>query len=192
MTAMTAATPTPGRKLTRADWEAMPEHRGKVELLDGVVVAAFGPEPDVTGAKLKHQKMLSRIYDQVRPMVPDGWLMLFAPFDVFVSETVVLEPDLILAPEERFLDHGLEEPPTLVVEVLSPSTRQRDLVKKFNWFAQFGIPYVWFADPAEPSVLAFQLVDGHYVEMGEAIGDQTLAIEKPFSVEVNPQRLLAD
>ncbi|MBO0842620.1 MAG: Uma2 family endonuclease [Nocardioides sp.] len=190
MTAMPVVTPEPARKLTRADWEAMPEHRGKVELLDGVIVEQFGPGPDVTGAKLKHQKMLARIYDLIRPVIPAGWLMLFPPFDVFVKETVVLEPDLIVAPEERFLEHGLEEPPTLVVEALSPSTRQHDVVKKFNWFAEFGVQYVWFADPTEPSVIMWELVEGRYVEMGEAVGDQTLTVERPFATEVNPKRLV--
>lgn len=191
MTVMTTM-PTPGRKLTRADWDAMPEHQRKTELLDGVVVEAFPAGPEVTMPLMAHQDMLAGLYDLFRPAAPSEWKVRFAPVDVHVSDIVVLEPDLVAAPREMFQARGLFEPPPLVVEVLSPTTRSRDLVRKFTWFAQFGVPYVWFADPAEPSVVAYELVEGRYVEMGEAVGDQTLMVERPFRVEVNPQRLLAD
>lgn len=181
MTAMSLS--TPDRKLTRADWDAMPEHRRKTELLDGVVVEMAAPT-------IEHQRMLRGLLFGVQEVLPAELESIFAPFSMYVSDVVILEPDLIVAPTDRFGPRGLEEPPTLVVEVLSPSTRSRDLVKKFNWFAQFGVPYVWFADPEEPSIVAFELVEGRYVEMGEAVGDQTLAMERPFPVSVNPRRLL--
>lgn len=190
MTAMSIS--TPDRKLTRADWDAMPEHRRKTELLDGVVVEAFPAGPDMTMPLQAHQDMLQNINLQVHQAAPRDWKVRFAPIDLHVSDTVILAPDLIAAPREMFLPRGFVEPPPLVVEVLSPTTRSRDLVKKFTWFAQFGIQYVWFADPAEPSVVAYELIGGGYVEMGEAVGDQTLTLEKPFPVEVNPQHLLAD
>lgn len=189
MTVVTA-TSTPDRKLTRADWDAMPEHRYKTELLDGVVVEAFGRGPDMTMPSVAHQEMLSELNDLVKRAAPDGWKVLFAPIDVHISDTVILEPDLVAAPRELFLPRGLEQPPSLVVEVLSPSTRSRDLVKKFTWFRDFGIEHVWFADPDEPSVAVWELVDGHYVEVGEAVGDQTVVVERPFAAEINPRRLL--
>jgi Uma2 family endonuclease len=105
---------------------------------------------------------------------------------------VVLQPDLIVAPRERFQEHGLEVPPVLVAEILSPSTRRRDLIRKFGWFRGFGVEHVWFADPEEPSVIAYELVEGHYAEVGQAIGEETLRIERPFPLEVTPQRLLED
>lgn len=181
MTLMTAT--TPGRKLTRADWEAMPENRRKTELLDGVVV-------EMTSPTLPHQDMLQGLNQMMRAGRPAGWKVIFAPLDMYVSDTIVLQPDLLVGPRERFQRHGLEEPPSLVVEILSPSTRSRDLVRKFRWFREFGIEHVWFADPEEPSVAVWELTDGRYAQVGEAVGDQTLVLERPFAVEVNPQRLL--
>lgn len=183
MTAMSVT--TPDRKLTRADWAAMPESNRKIELLDGVVVEMASPT-------LAHQDMLQNLNQMVFAARPAGWKVIFAPFDMYVADTIVLQPDLLVAPSDRFQQHGLEEAPTLAVEILSPSTRNRDLVKKFNWFAGFGIEYVWFADPAEPSVLALELVEGHYVEVAEAVGDQTITLERPFAIELNPQRLIEE
>ena len=188
MSSMTATAPS--RRLTRADWKAMPEHKHKTELLDGVVVDAFAPGPDMAGTRFRHQGMLMGIYDLIRPVVPAGWIALPAPYDMYVSATVVLEPDLIVGPRERFQEQGLEEPPELVVEVLSSSTRRRDLIRKFDWFREFGIPHVWFADPDEPSVIAYELVKGHYAEVGQAIGEEALVVERPFRLEITPQRLI--
>lgn len=190
MSSMTTTTPT--RRLTRTDWEAMPENGHKIELLDGVVVDAFAPRSrEMTGVRIRHQTMLMGLYDLVRPVVPADWVVIPAPYDMFVSDTVILEPDLMAGPRERFLEHGLEEPPSLVVEVLSPSTPGRDLIRKFEWFREFGVEHVWFADPAEPSVAAYELVDGRYVEVGQAVGDETLVIERPFGLEVTPATLRA-
>ena len=188
MSSMTAAAPS--RRLTRADWEAMPEHKHKTELLDGVVVDAFAPGPDMAGTRLKHQGMLISLFRVVDPVVPADWMVIPAPYDMYVGATVVLEPDLIVGPRGRFQEHGLEEPPELVVEVLSSSTRRRDLIRKFDWFREFGIPHVWFADPDEPSVIAYELAEGHYAEVGQAIGEETLVIERPFRIEITPQRLI--
>lgn len=183
MTTMT--TTFPGRPLTRADWDVMPEHHRKTELLDGELVEM--PVP-----KMIHQDLAAGLYDLLKPVLPADHKVRFAPVAVHISDRTILEPDLIVGRRDLFLERGFEEPPLLVVEVLSPSTRRRDLVRKFDWFRQFGIPFVWFADPEEPSVIAYELVDGHYAEVGQAIGEETLRIERPFRVEVTPQRLLED
>jgi len=188
MSAMTAT--APNRQLTRADWEAMPEHKHKIELLDGVVIDAFAPGPEVAGTRFRHQSTLMKLYDLVKPVLPAGWATIVAPYDMYVSDTVVLEPDLLMAPRERFQEHGLEEPPALVIEILSPSTRHRDLFRKFEWFREFGVEHVWFVDPEEPSVIAYELVEDHYAEAGQAIGEETLLIERPFHLKITPQRLL--
>ena len=87
-------------------------------------------------------------------------------------------------------ERGVEEAPLLVVEILSPSTRRRDLIRKFTWFRDFGIPHVWFADPDEPSVIAHDLVGQHYVESGHAVGTERLVLERPFAIDLAPADLL--
>ena len=81
MSSMTATAPS--RRLTRADWKAMPEHKHKTELLDGVVVDAFAPGPDMAGTRFRHQGMLMGIYDLIRPVVPAGWIWAGRPARAF-------------------------------------------------------------------------------------------------------------
>lgn len=41
----------------------------------------------------------------------------------------------------------IEGPPDLIVEVLSPSTRERDRVTKRRLYARFGVRELWLVDP---------------------------------------------
>jgi Uma2 family endonuclease len=43
-------------------------------------------------------------------------------------------------------DRGVEGPPDLVVEALSPSTARRDRVEKMRLYATHGVPHYWRAD----------------------------------------------
>ena len=39
-------------------------------------------------------------------------------------------------------------------------------------------------------MLAWELVDGEYVEAGRAVGEETMRLERPFAVTVTPQWLI--
>ena len=63
----------------------------------------------------------------------------------------------------------------LAVEVLSPSTRRKDLFLKRSKYEDAGVESYWIVDPEGPSILALELVDGHYVTVGEGTGDEAVA-----------------
>ena len=65
-----------------------------------------------------------------------------------------------------------------------------DLVLTRALYAESGVPSYWPVDPAEPSVRAWQLADGAYVEVGSASGTDVLALSRPFPVGVRPSDLL--
>jgi hypothetical protein len=58
---------------------------------------------------------------------------------------------------------------------------------------RFGVPSYWVIDPdlEQPSLRAFQLVNGEYVEAARAAGDVPFRAERPFPVEVVPSHLIA-
>ncbi|MDB5384778.1 MAG: hypothetical protein JWM11_424 [Planctomycetaceae bacterium] len=41
----------------------------------------------------------------------------------------------------------LEGPPTLAVEIISPSDKHEDLVDKVELYLEYGVPMVWIVDP---------------------------------------------
>ena len=70
---------------------------------------------------------------------------------------------------------NIQLPLLLAVEVLSPSTRRKDIVLKRSKYEDAGIASYWVVDPEEPSIVAWELRDGRYVEIGRAVDDERAA-----------------
>lgn len=77
----------------------------------------------------------------------------------------------------------------LAVEVLSPSTRRFDLMLKWSRYEAAGCAAYWVVDPLEPSLIAWELRDGAYVEVAKVSGDEEFRAELPFGVTVVPGEL---
>ena len=148
------------RPLTYEDLAQMPADGNRYEVIDG--------ELFVTAAPLKkHQKLSARLfdlfYDQQKAGLGEAY---FAPVDVRLSPHDIVQPDLIFIRRDRldiYLPIGIVEgPPDLVVEILSPSTRSTDQVRKAAMYARGGVPEYWIADPDAPSLTVYALRDGQY------------------------------
>jgi Uma2 family endonuclease len=82
-----------------------------------------------------------------------------APFDVYLTETDVFQPDLVIVLNENrgvLTDAGVEGAPDLVIEILSPKTRQLDLVQKKRVYARRGIKELWIIDPDQEEVTVYR------------------------------------
>ena len=95
------------------------------------------------------------------------------PFDVRLpkagedakSSTTVVQPDLVVICDTSQLDeHGSVGSPTLIVEILSPSTRNKDLREKLQAYQQAGVPEYWVIWPEERMIMVFILNDQHVYE----------------------------
>jgi Uma2 family endonuclease len=83
-----------------------------------------------------------------------GWL-LTAPLDVFFSGADPVQPDIVvLVPDSNtsLVARGIEGPPDLLVEVLSPSNRGHDLLTKRALYARAGVREYWIVDPESRAV----------------------------------------
>ena len=89
-----------------------------------------------------------------------------------------------------FTEANLPVPPVLAVAVLSPSTKHIDRVLKKNKYEELGTPHYWVVDPMRPSITAWELVDGQYVEAGHAESDEALSLERPVPVRIVAQELV--
>jgi len=73
-----------------------------------------------------------------------------------------MQPDLLIACD---LEDTVNEKgrymgtPTLVVEILSPSTRSRDMVDKLNIYMVSGVKEFWVVDPQKRTVLVYVFKD---------------------------------
>jgi Uma2 family endonuclease len=171
-----------GREITRAELDALPDDGWRHELVDGSLIMTPAPSP-------RHQVVVGRLHLLLEASRPPDLMLLFAPLDVTLAEDSVLQPDLLVARREDFTATELRGTPLLVVEVLSPSTRTIDLHLKRHRYEAAGCPSYWVVDPDAPSVTAWQLREGRYDEVGQAVDDEELAVELPYPVVLRPADL---
>ena len=132
-----------------------------VEFTDGFVEAL----PMATST---HQTVLAYLYDCFRELVEPSGKVLFAALRVRIRQGKYREPDLVVLRDRddpRFRDRfwlGAD----LVVEVVSPTGRRRDLVQKPLDYAEAGIPEYWIVDPRDETITVLTLAGEAYEKHG--------------------------
>jgi Uma2 family endonuclease len=183
MTAM-AVMPRDSRDWTVADLELLPDDGLQYELLDGVLLVSPAPVP-------VHQRAILRLAVQLTDACPPSGMEVFvAPLDWQPDDRTSLQPDLLVVRDEDVEAKNIRKPLLLAVEVLSPSTRRKDLVLKRSKYEDVGVRSYWVVDPEEPSILVNDLVEGRYVETGRACGSAELRVERPFPLTITPSTLV--
>ncbi len=172
-----------GRALTRRDLEAMPDDGHRYELIGGTLVGTPAPSR-------RHQRMSLRLAIVLDAACPTDLEVLTAPFDVALADDSILQPDLVVARRSDFTERDLPVAPLLAVEVLSPSTRRIDLMLKRSRYEAAGCPSYWVVDPDEPSLTAWELRDGEYVEVARVLGDEQFTTTAPYPVTITPAQVL--
>jgi Uma2 family endonuclease len=140
----------------------------RYELLGGEEVVSPSP---TTG----HQSVSGNTYFIIRTFADPRKLgrVFTAPTDVRLSAYDVVVPDLCFVSRARssiISQKAIEGPSDLVVEILSPSTRRQDQVRKFALYAAGGIREYWLIDIDVRSLTNYTLRDGQYVAMPEQDG----------------------
>jgi Uma2 family endonuclease len=95
--------------------------------------------------------------------------VLEAPCDVVLSETDVVQPDILFIRKDRLDIIGekfVSAAPDLLVEILSPGTKTRDRKLKFRLYARFGVRELWIVDAPERSVEVYVNAGGRF-QLGE-------------------------
>lgn len=151
-------------KLTYEEYRHFPDDGKRHELIDGEHYVA--PAPGTNHQSLSRHIQF-QLYEQLeragRAEVYD------APTDVELSEVDIVQPDLAVVAAER--EHIISPSriigaPDLVVEILSPSTGDRDRELKRRLYELRGVPVYWIVDPEAQTVTVYELDEGRYRESG--------------------------
>ncbi len=114
--------------------------------------------------------------------------ILIAPFRIQLWPGKYREPDVMfmLAGNSKRRGEQYWIAADLVMEVISPNDRNRDLVKKRHEYAQAGIPEYWLVDPEYRTITVLSLEEQHYVVHGEfKLGEQaTSRLLEGFTVDL--------
>ena len=185
------ATQRTGTLVTYEDYCNLPED-DRYELIDGELIMAAAPS-------VIHQIIQDNIGLSLNLFIRANNLgrLLYTATDVYLSDTNVVQPDLLFVSRERapVLTYGVVNgAPDLVVEILSPATAQRDRTQKRELYARFRVPEYWQANAETHSVAVLTLAGDDYevagvYGMGETLVSPllprfTLDIDDVFDADV--------
>lgn len=156
---------------------------GDWELWDGTAVATT-PSPIGQHARLVAE--LARVFGNA--IEASGCdVTVLAEIDWIVSRDTVLRPDITVVCG-REPDRHVEATPALVVEILSESSRERDLTYKRSMYCDQGVGYYLIVDPVASTLDVLRLGNGAY-ESVSATDTLVLEICDDCRLEVQTGRL---
>ncbi len=141
------------KSYTVADIEALPEGE-RAELIDGEMFMMATPT-------LTHQDLLMQMSVDIGLYIREHrgkCKVLPAPFAVYIKndERNYVEPDIsVICNPDRLDEKGCHGAPDWAVEILSPSSRYMDRVRKLALYEAAGIREYWIVDPQQKSVTVY-------------------------------------
>lgn len=144
----------------------------RYEIIDGVLYEM--PGPNMAHGDLITNLMLHVLWPVVQPL---GGRLYTAPIDVFLIDANPVQPDIfLLLPEQLSLrtKRGVEGPPALIVEVLSPSNPEHDRIVKRGLYARAGVAEYWIVSPEAAIVEILTLEGATYRTLARVAGDEPL------------------
>ena len=166
-----------GKKVSYAEFmEIYEKSELRMEYINGEIVLLASPDT-------YHQDISGNLYIRLRAYLRDKKCKVFyAPFDVhFYKKDLktpdVMQPDLLIACD---LDRAVNEKgrymgtPELCIEILSKSTRTKDMVDKLNTYMLSGVKEFWIVDPEKQAILVYGFADCGINEYTAFYGGETL------------------
>jgi len=173
------------RPLDLEDLLGTPDDGNRYEVLDGALVMT---PPPGTG----HQHVVGELFVILRQAARPLNLQTFvAPVAWRIGPGQVPEPDLLVVAPDAVTERAIAGPPLLVVEVLSPTGRNRDLFEKRRIYAEGGAAWYWLVDPAVPNLAVLRLAARAYEEQILVEGGAAYVTDDPLSVRVVPAELVS-
>ena len=135
------------------DYLALPDDV-RYELIDGVLIKMDSPtrsHQSITG--FLFYKIYSYIEENGGDCTP-----YIAPLDVQLDkdDKTMLQPDvMIVCDHDVETDKRLFGAPDFVAEVLSPSTRRKDMIKKLQKYMDAGVREYWIIDPDKGRIITY-------------------------------------
>ncbi len=134
----------PAGTWTYEDLLSLPEDDRRYEIIEGELYEMPSPS-------WAHASVVANLILMLIPIVARlGGRWRTAPLDVFFQGADPVQPDIVvLLPDSRAhpIERGLDGPPDLLIEVLSPSNRGHDLLLKRSLYARAGVREYWLVDP---------------------------------------------
>jgi len=140
------------------------------EIINGSIF--MSPSPTT-----RHQMVLRQLAFVILDFIKHkkkGAEIFFSPYDVFLDEhSNAVQPDIVFVSDENksiIKEDAIHGVPDMLIEILSPSNSDHDLVRKKNLYEKFRIPEYWVVNPETKETIGFFLIQGKYEESDHSVG----------------------
>jgi len=140
--------------LTYDDYAVLPNDRNRYEILEGDLIVTPSPTTN-------HQRVSRNLgfilFSHIKKN--SSGELLYAPMDVILDESTVVQPDIIFILKEHLhilSKRGVDGAPDLLIEIMSPSTVKYDRLSKKQLYARYGVRWFWIVDPDEKKVEEYE------------------------------------
>lgn len=139
------------RPLTLEDLDEIPEDGNRYEILQGELIVSPSPAD-------RHQLILGRLHIWLAAAATSSRFghVRLGPRDIRLSVNDIVEPDLFAyrsSQRGQSTERVFEGPPAFVVEIMSPSSRKYDQVRKASLYMRSGVDEYWVVDPSANRVM---------------------------------------
>lgn len=174
-----------GRPATFADLEALPRDV-KGEIIDGDLYVQPRPRAGHALAAMTLATDINGPFGLGRGG-PGGWWILAEP-GIELPGSPEISPDVAGWRRERLpelpQDRSIQVAPDWVCEVLSPSTRGYDFLKKRPFYARSGVSWLWYVDVEVRAVTVSRLQEGAWIEVAVHGEDEKVRLAPFDQIEV--------
>lgn len=150
-----------GKKVSYEEFmEIYEKSERRMEFINGEIYLLGSPN-------MFHQEISGNLYVIFKNYLKGKKCKVFyAPFDVHFykpdfKDPDVMQPDLLIACDLETINEKdrYMGTPSLVVEILSKSTRSKDMVEKLNTYMLSGVKEYWVVDPKKKTILLYGFKD---------------------------------
>jgi Uma2 family endonuclease len=174
-------------RLTYEDYAALPDDGRRYELHEGEL--SVTPAPG-----LSHQAILRNLVVLLHRHVSSRELgeVFPAPVDCILENITIVQPDIVFVETARrsvMTERGIEGPPTLAVEIISPSSGGIDRRRKLQLYARYAVTHYWIVDPSARTIEAHQLMQGVYGDARTLSGTTTVSLPPFLDLILDPREI---
>ena len=148
---------------TLEDYYALPDDQ-RAELIDGVLY-------DMETPTVTHQMIIGHLHSCIYNHISSRegrCLPLFAPVGVQLDcdDKTMVEPDVVIVCDRtKVINRCIYGAPDFIAEVLSPSTKRKDMFLKLNKYMNAGVREYWIIDPMKKAVLVYDFEHDNYPQL---------------------------
>ncbi len=136
------------KEWTADDYLLLGEIKTPCQLINGELIMSPAPNPE-------HQRISGKLFKILDKATQGTGEVFYAPIDLYMNEKNVFQPDLVYLSDQNkkhLTARGIEGPPDIVVEIISPSNSYTDRNQKKDSYLAFKIKEYWIVDPGNRTI----------------------------------------